>query len=67
MSKETPLKLLKVKEAADVLGISVSTMNNLYYRGEVRHVRVGKRSVRFKVSELERYVEANTATCGVPR
>jgi excisionase family DNA binding protein len=66
MSKEKPLKLLKVKEAADVLSVSVSKMNDLYYRGEIRHVRVD-RSVRFRESDLERYVEANTATCGQPR
>lgn len=67
MSDKTPLKLLKVKDAADVLGISISTMNSLYYGGEIDYVRVGRRSVRFKLSELERYVEANTATCGQPR
>ena len=64
MSKETPLKLLKVRDAAEVLGISISTMNNLYYGGEIPHVRVGRRSVRFKVSELERYVEKQTGRCG---
>jgi excisionase family DNA binding protein len=67
MSEKKPLKLLKVKEAADVLGISVSTMNDLYYRGEVRHVRVGRRSVRFRESDLEKYIEANTSICGQPR
>ncbi len=66
MSKETPLKLLKVKHAAEVLSISVSKMNDLYYGGEIPHVRVGKRSVRFRESDLESYVEANAATCGQP-
>ena len=67
MSKERPPKLLDVRGAAEVLAISVSKMNSLYYGGEIPHVRVGKRSVRFRVSALEEYVEANTATCGQPR
>ena len=67
MSKETPLKLLKVKDAAEVLSISVSKMNSLYYDGEIDYVRVGKRSVRFKLSELECYVEKQTGRCGAPR
>ena len=67
MSDKKPLKLLRVREAAEVLGISISTMNNLYYDGEIDYVRVGKRSVRFKVSELDRYVEKQTGRCGAPR
>lgn len=66
MSEKKASKLLTVKGAADMLSISVSKMNDLYYRGEIRHVRVD-RSVRFRVSDLESYVEANTATCGAPR
>lgn len=67
MSEKKPLKLLRVRDAAEVLGISISKMNALYYGGEVPHVRVGRRSVRFRESDLESYVEANTATCGRPR
>ncbi len=67
MSEKNAPKLLTVKGAADVLSISVSKMNTLYYGGDIRHVYVGKRSVRFRVSDLEEYIEANTATCGAPR
>ncbi len=66
MSDKKALKLLKVKEAADVLSISVSKMNTLYYGGKIPHVRVD-RSVRFREGDLEEYIEANTATCGQPR
>ncbi len=67
MSEKKPPKLLRVRDATEVLSISVSKMNDLYYGGKIPHVRVGKRSVRFRESDLESYVEANTLTCGQPR
>ena len=66
MSEKKAPKLLRVRDAADRLSISVSKMNDLYYGGKVRHVRVD-RSARFREGDLEKYIEANTSTCGQPR
>lgn len=66
MSDKTPLKLLKVKDAADVLGISQSKMWNLKYSREIPFVSIGS-AVRFKLSDLEDFVEQQTETCGAPR
>jgi excisionase family DNA binding protein len=66
MSEKKPSKLLRVRDAAEVLGISVSKMNDLYCGGKIPHVRVD-RSVRFEANALKEYIEANTSTCGQPR
>ena len=49
-------RLLNKLQAADMLGCSISTIDNLRRRGEITKVNVGK-AVRFKLSEIKAIVE----------
>lgn len=52
-------KLLSRPEAARFLGISTRQIGNLIAAGAISHVRIG-RSVRFRVRDLEEFVESRT-------
>lgn len=49
--------LLTLEEARRYLGgISISTMRRLIGEGKIAHVRVGRRILRFRPIDLDRYV-----------
>lgn len=48
--------LVTPTEAARMLGIGLRTLQDLYAKGEIPAIRLGK-SVRIKVSEIEKWVE----------
>jgi excisionase family DNA binding protein len=50
--------LLDKIETAELLNISLRTLNNKLKAGAIPHVRLGK-LVRFIPSDLERYIQAN--------
>lgn len=59
-------RLLNEREAAAFLGTSAGTLNNLRARNKrdgsgpaIPYVKVGK-SVRYRLSDLEMFIEANT-------
>lgn len=45
--------------AAALLRISVPTLNRLVRAGKIRVVRVGPRSTRFRIGDLNAFIEAN--------
>lgn len=47
-------RLLRLGEAAKVLGISASLMKRLRRDGKIRVVRLGSRAVRVSMREIER-------------
>lgn len=49
--------LLRIPEAAEVLGISRSTMYKLIAAGDVPTVRIGERAVRVSRAALEAFVD----------
>ena len=53
--EEIPRVLLTRREAAEFLRVSVSTVQRLYEKGEIRAVHVG-RQVRIPRADLERIV-----------
>lgn len=59
-SSPAPPALLGVREAADYLTISADTLYGLVHGDEIPHIRVG-RSIRFRLSDLEKYVEERTS------
>lgn len=60
MTEQQLPKFLKAKDVADWLGISEQALANDRYRGEgVPFVRIGSR-IRYRLSDLLAYVEANT-------
>lgn len=55
--------LLNRAQAAQWLGITPSALSQLNYRGTgPTFITVGRRNVRYRMSDLVAYVEANTHT-----
>lgn len=55
--------LLKRKDAAEWLGITTSALAQLAYRGTgPKYIIIGTRTVRYRMSDLVEYVEANVHT-----
>jgi len=50
--------LLHRKEAAAMLAVSLNTLLAMLDRGELPLVRVGARSVRIRLSDVEAYIQA---------
>ena len=52
-------KLLTTKEAAPYLGVSVAFLERDRWAGaQVPYIRVGSRAVRYRVSDLECFIES---------
>lgn len=50
-------ELLTKRRAAELLGVSTRTIDRMRAEGRLRAVRpTGRRSVRFEMAELEKYV-----------
>ena len=52
-------ELLTVEEAAEWLAISKPTLRRILRRGEIPVVRLAKRIVRIRLSDIEEYIERN--------
>ncbi len=50
---------MKVAEAAEYFGVPRSRMYDLIQRGELPAVRIGERSIRVNVREVERFLREN--------
>ncbi len=51
--------LLRPQEAATILAVSKSELYELIRRGDIRHVRIGRRSVRLRQQDLEEYIRGS--------
>jgi len=54
--------LINVRQAADILNISRSTLYQWVYRGKLPAVFLSKRAIRFTVKALEEFILNNTKT-----
>lgn len=54
-----PTAVLDVREAAAYLALTEQTLYRMVRRGALPHTRVG-RSIRFRVGDLDRYLEERT-------
>ena len=58
-----PLKLLRIKEAAELLGVSTETLRRWDKAGQLKPVRIGlRRGVgdrRYQTEDIERFIEKN--------
>jgi excisionase family DNA binding protein len=52
------LKLIGIKETAQMLDVSVRTMYSWVYTCRIRHYKIG-RLVKFSVSDIEEFVAKN--------
>ena len=57
---ENPDRLLTCVEAAKYLNISKSSMDRLRLDGYVPYVKIGKRKIRYKESDLKELIEKFT-------
>lgn len=54
-------KLLRIKEAAEILGINPETLRRWDNQGRLQAVRMGKRKDRrYKLEDLQRFIETKT-------
>ncbi len=51
-------KLLSIREAAELLGLKVSTLHDWTSKRKINHVRVG-RLVKFERETIEKFIRAN--------
>jgi excisionase family DNA binding protein len=59
----TQRRLLRVKEAAKMLGVSTRKVYMMVWSGELRHVRLG-RLCMVELAEVEAWIDRNTERCG---
>lgn len=54
-------RLLSVRETADYLGTSPGNIYQWIAQGiGPRHIRIGSRSIRYRLSDLDKYIDART-------
>ena len=56
-------RLMSMAKAADELDIGVKTLRGHCDAGEIRFVRVGKRTRKFTPGDLEEFIESRRAEC----
>lgn len=61
------MELLTYRELSALLSIPLGTLYSMVARGEIPHVRFGKRLVRFRRSEVEAWVTSATVARGSMR
>ena len=61
MTNEITHGFIKQSEAASYLGLSEATLERDRWRGgEIPYIRVGPRSIRYDLSQLNEYLESKT-------
>ena len=61
MTNEMTSGLIKQSEAAEYLGLSEATLERDRWRGgEIPYIKVGTRSIRYSLDQLEEYVQSRT-------
>lgn len=50
-------RLITMEEVGDLIGLDRSTIYNWKRRGLLPHYKIGKRAVRFKLSEILQWLE----------
>ena len=61
MTNEMTPGLIKQSEAASYLGLSEATLERDRWRGgEIPYIRVGPRSIRYDLNQLDAYLESKT-------
>ena len=57
-------RLLTEREVADYLAISPETLRRLRYAGEIPYVPLGRRLVRYRREDLDRWLNERTVAAG---
>lgn len=57
MKEEKNKRLLKTEEAMEYLSIGKNELYNLVKEEKIRAIKIGKRSFRFDIFDLDRFIE----------
>ena len=60
------MRLLNYDETADLLGLRLSTLYSMVSRGQIPHVRLGPRLVRFDAEVLHAWLDARRVDVVTP-
>lgn len=55
-----PDKIVRLSQAAALLGVCATTLRAMVKHGDVRAVMLGRRWLGFELDELERFIRART-------
>ncbi len=50
--------MMKIKDVAALLNVNYRTIMTMAQKGMLPHFRIGTKAVRFRRSDIERYIEA---------
>jgi excisionase family DNA binding protein len=53
-------KLLRPVEVAELLGVTTRTVRHLAETGDLRKVKLGTRSTRYRLADIERFIAERT-------
>tara|TARA_B100000315_G_scaffold154326_1_gene142861 strand:- start:1725 stop:1925 length:201 start_codon:yes stop_codon:yes gene_type:complete len=66
MTNEMTSGLIKQSEAASYLGLSEATLERDRWRGgDIPYIKVGPRSIRYDLDQLEEYIQSKTVKKGL--
>ena len=54
-------RLISQKEAGEYLGISYWTVRDMVFRGDIPHIRIGRR-ILMDIKDLEEYIQKNKSS-----
>ena len=57
IEEQQKTQLLKADEIATMLGLKVQTVYTMARRGELEKVKLSRRCVRFRVGDVERFIQ----------
>jgi excisionase family DNA binding protein len=63
-TESNSIKLIKVKEASNMLGISLSFTYKLVETGMLKYVRIGT-AIRIRLQDLVDFIESNLIQSGI--
>jgi excisionase family DNA binding protein len=61
LKAQQKIQLLKAEEIAAMLGLKVQTVYTMARRGELEKVKLSRRCIRFRVGDVEGFIERKAA------
>jgi excisionase family DNA binding protein len=61
VNQQQETRLLKADEIAVMLGLKVQTIYTMARRGELTKVKLSRKCLRFRVDDVQRYIESKAS------
>jgi excisionase family DNA binding protein len=61
-----PERLLTIQEAATLLSVAVGTLYHMTAQGRIPCIRLSRRCLRFRLSELMKWMDERAVPCTIP-